>query len=253
MATLARYPTVEARVRQKVELFGQSLIGSGLYQQQGVGLDALMRVEIRMGGPDQTSSMLQVADGRVFWTHVDLGGNATPRRVDIERVRAAARRRGVGQGRGAAPTMLSLGGLPRLLDSLANDFVWSEPVAVELDRRTAWLVRGSWQTERLAELLPVQAEAIRKGQAADLSRLPGYAPSQVIVIIGRDDNLVYRIEYRRGDSAAEELAPQLLLSMEFFEYRLAQPIDPRQFRFQPGEQSVFDETERFITALESSR
>lgn len=254
--TLARYPTFEARVRQRAELFGHSLIGSGVYQQQGAGLDALVRIELRMGGTDQTSSLLQVGDGRFFWTHVDLGGNATLRRVDVERVRAAARRAAAGQGRGATPPTLSLGGLPKLLESLAGMFAWAEPLTVELDRRPAWLVRGNWSRDRLAALLPDQAAAIKNGQNADLSKLPAHLPDQIVVLIGRDDHLVYRIEYRRGASAEEAkkpdaaLAPRLLLSMEFFEIRLAQPIDPHQFQYQPGEQSVFDETDRYLSALE---
>jgi hypothetical protein len=244
---LSQFPSFEARVRQQIDLFGHRLIGSGLFQQQGGGWDALLRVELRMTAADQTSSLLQVCDGRFLWTHVDLGGNATLRRVDVERLRNVERRP---KPVPSAPA-LALGGMPSLVESLADSFSFVAVESIRIDRFDGWLLRGEWSASRLCQLLPDQSAAIRAGGAADLRKLPPHLPDLVVVVLGRDDGIPYRVEYRRrwtADNGGTEGGDgRVLLVMELFDVRLGGPIDRRQFHYQPGDLPAVDDTERYLT------
>ena len=115
-------------------------------------------------------------------------------------------------------------------------------------------LEGGWKPATLARLLPNQAEAIAKGQA-DLSRLPAYLPDTAVVYLGETDRFPYRIEYRRR-SAIKSEAPEdrALVTVDFYEVGINEPIDPAQFNYQPPSVTAFsDPTDSIIQSLKAGR
>ena len=120
-------------------------------------------------------------------------------------------------------------------------------------KQPVWRITGQWKREQLARVLPDQKEAIVKGAAPDLSKLPPQVPDQVVLLLGQDDLFPYRIEYRRQipqkDAAPGESASRALVTMDLYEVSLNVPIDPAQFGYQPGETEIVDQTDAFVQSM----
>jgi len=248
---LEQHSTIQAKIRQRVDLFGHQLLGSGSYLQQGRGAGRLLRLELKIQVAGQITSFEQVCDGNYSWVRQDLGGNPVLSRIDLRRMRRA-----LGQPTATAvqPTSawLALGGLPKLLDGLDGWFQFTLLEMAQLDRLPVYRLEGQWKPARLPELLPDQKDKIKAGAAPDLGKLGKQLPDRVVLLVGRDDLFPYRIEYwrqppaKKGQPAGES---QLLLAMDLFEVQVGAAIDPRQFVYKPGVQQFTDETAKLLKSL----
>ena len=156
-----------------------------------------------------------------------------------------------------------MGGVPKLLDSLATSFHFTAIEESQLDRDLpVWIVQGEWQRARLAGWLPDQKDAILAGKPADLRQLSPQVPDRVAIFIGRDDFFPYRIEYWRssGKSGAGEGArasadadgtanARLVTVLELFEVQFDGVIENRQFDYNPGDLQPKDQTGPFLSNL----
>lgn len=249
---LAATPSLEAKLRQQVQLFGQELSGSGTYLQKQSPRGLLLRLELKLQVGSQLSSLQEVCDGRFLWIRRDLPGGASLGRVDMERIRAAIRDRGQSPWADATTNWLALGGLPRLVAALAENFQFGAPQAVRSDKAALWVVAGRWKSEKLAELQPDLKEQILPGKPVHLERLPAQLPAEVRVVLGQNDLVPHRIEYRRlpADSAAnEKAAPLPIVVLEIVELQRRENLDDRLFAYQPGNQEVADYTELYLGSL----
>ncbi len=152
---------------------------------------------------------------------------------------------------------LALGGLTRLLGNLDAAFRFGPVSESRLDEVRVWTLLGQWEQGRLGDLLPEQIDAIASGREVDYSQLPKRLPTTVILHVGCDDFLPYRLEYWRNEAsrtsgplvARDELG-HLLVVMELYEVRIGSPIDPAQFVYQPPEgMKPEDRTGEFLTRL----
>lgn len=235
-----RYSSISARVRQQVDLFGQRLVGSGVYLQvRGSFGNNLTRFELKMQLQEKVSTMLEVCDGEYLWATRDLK-NGDPvsefNKVDVQRVLRAK----PAAGRGAAIPRLALGGYSRFLLSLQQGFRFA---AVENDRLgelPVYRLHGVWKPVQLVQLLPEQKAAIEAGQRADLKKLELHVPDEVFVYLGQEDLFPYRVEFRRGGRP--------LVSCEVSELKLNLPLDLNQFQFDAGvkEPLAPDTTTQFL-------
>jgi len=251
--------TLSLRMRQKVELFGQRLIGEGRYWQQGRGQQRRLRLELKMPIAGQVSTLTQVCDGDYLWIHQELpaadgkndndDGSDDPQisltQIDARRVRRAVAR---AQARGRADLSmrgLALGGLPMLITSLEACFEFDVDQKVAADA-PLWTLVGHWKPEKLALFLPDQAQTIAAGKPADLSRLDPQIPHEVVVQLGRADLFPYRIEFRRtdGDGATVPVLTMILEGVV-----LNQPLDPLLFQYEPRDQKRSNGTERYLRHL----
>lgn len=248
--------SVSAKMRYEAHLFGQRILGSGSYVEQGPGRDHLFRLELRFQLGDSPSSLVNVCDGRYLWEYRSTGGKSELSRVDIVRAWRALERAGEPLAAHHAMALPGLGGVPRLLHGLDRQFEfgppqrgkWSNPPVI------VWRVEGRWRRDALMRLLPDQAQAIAEGRA-DLRRLPPQAPDKVVCYLGEADCFPYRIEFRRqSPHAAEPLADQCILAVDFYDIRFDEPIDPSLMRYQPPSDTEFsDQTENFIQRLKDGR
>ena len=248
---MAAWPSLEARFRQRANLYGYEAVGSGTYLQLQTPGGPMLRLEIKLQIDGQLVTLLQVCDGRFLWVRRSLGEDVSLGRVDLSRL--DDRRQ---EGRSPlAPnwsgTRLALGGLPRLMAELRGNFQFEAPVAGRSGSTAWWMVRGQWKPSVLAKLLPDQAESIQDGSAADLSDLPRHLPTEVQIALRQEDLFPLRIDFRRSDrssskSAAEDTDAKSILVMDFFAIGRRDDLDPGQFTYQSGTQEIVDLTETYL-------
>jgi hypothetical protein len=241
--------SVAARLRYRIHLFGNELIGSGLYQQQGQGSARRLRLELKTEFGERAASLVQVCDGQSLWTYHEFGGKPQLMRLDLRRVRASQR-----QFINVLPTSpvdeLATGGLPRLLEGLWMHF---QPLQVEsgyLGDIAVWAIEVEWKENVFAALAPEVLARRQPGEALDFTALP-QMPERVMIFLGHDDLFPRRIEFRRrreaegeGESSAAAFVP--VVTLEFSDIAINQPVDPRQFDYQPGPVGPIDVTEQFL-------
>lgn len=250
---LAELPAVEARLRQRVELFGQTIVGRGVYLQKRTPRGVLLRLDLTMQVGGREVSLTQVCDGRFLWIRRDLDDANSLSRVDIQRVAEATRKAKAKPLSDSTTNWLVLGGLPRLLESLDEHFEFAPPRPAKMDKSQVWILEGTWRAKRLAKLLPDQAKTILAGKPADLTQLAPQLPSHVVVVFGQADLMPYRIEYRRvshqasGAGAVSRASP--LVVLDLLELRRRDDLEEDQFRYDPGEQEVADQTDLYLETL----
>lgn len=261
VAALERWHSVAARVRAEVRLFEQHLVGSGTYVQ-GSARDRAWRWELRVQTDDGASSLLQVCDGKQFWTYRQTASAARLEWIDAPRVYASlAKHRplpgAASAGTAAMPTLgLGVGGLPRLLRALDDCCEFRAVNEGSLERMPVWILQGTWRPAILAHLLPEQREAIEQGRGADLKRLPAHVPDRVSLFLGRDDLFPYRLEYHRDqpgekewEAGARRSHPPSIVKLEWFEVRFNVPLARDQFYYNPGATKYDDVTGRYLEGL----
>lgn len=256
VATAEARQSIVAKVRQQTDLYGHKLVGSGLYMQQGRGVDRRFRFELKMPIGDRLGTFEQICDGNNLWFRQDLAGKLTLNRLELARVREAARD-GAGQGIslfGLGSQGLTIGGLPKLLRNLERSFQFTSITQYRLDTVEVWIVQGDWREERLFELFPEQRERVAKGKNFSTGKVAEHFPDRVRLFIGRADLFPYRIEYWQRKTSTTKDGPvetaHFPLLMELFEVQLDVPVDPSRFLYKPGDDmDVKDITSDFIKSL----
>lgn len=244
--------SIEAKVRQRVDLFDRELIGSGSYAQQGSGLTTRLRLEMRMRTDRAATELLQVCNGETLWTFNAADGLRTLRRVDLDRVIDALRGdRDGGAAGGYSGGSIGLGGLPWMLEGLRQFCEFAPAQSGRLGDLNVLVLSGTWRSEKLLALVDAaERERIAAGGKFDLARLPPHLPDSVVIHLGRDDLFPYRFDYRRTapqhDSPAA--AAKTIVSLEFYEVLTGGAIPAERFTYKPG-QGAIDDTERYIERL----
>ena len=251
--TLEGHNSVYAQIRHEVDLFGRSLAGFGSYLEQRQGRNRLVRLELRIQLGDQTSSLLQVCDGRFLWTYRKLLDNGKLSRIDVARATWGLERARTAPEKGDMDMLPGLGGLPKVLRGLHAAFDFTSARKGRLGQLPVWRLRGQWKPQQLAKILPEQEEAIQAGEAPDLTMLPQHLPDQVILLLGQEDWFPYRIEYRRALSKKAirpgSSASRAIVTMEMFHVDINGPIDRNSFIYNPGDLEFTDQTESFLESL----
>ena len=238
---IARQPSVEAKLRQRVELFGKFLVGYGSYRQLTIDHRdhrQMFRLEMKLQVADRLTSLLVVSNGTTLWIRRDYGDKQNLAYVNLGRIRELALQpapgspetgrpetgtpetgrpetgrpenggREIGPEIGGLPTQwLAMGGLHQLLHGLSASFDFSQPVAAQIGDQPVWQLTGRWKPRMLAQLLPGTPTELAPGDPVglvDLGKLPQHLPTMVVLALGRDDQFPlfpYRIEYRRLNGA----------------------------------------------------
>jgi hypothetical protein len=250
---MQRHETFAARLRQRIDLFGHRLVGSGQYLQQGQGPDRRLRLELRLHVAEQPIVLQQVCDGQFLWTLNQLDPAPVLQRVDARRVRQALEEGGRAVPYGLANT-LALGGLPKLLEQLRQNFQFGPAIPGHFDGTPVWVLVGQWRAERIAALVPEQQAAVAAGGTIDLDGLPPQLPHEVLLALGQHDLAPYQIEFRRrageGSAAGQGSDARVpIFTLELFDLKIDAPLDPRAFVYQPSGLDVLDTTDSLLKSL----
>lgn len=262
IAAVDQPQSLSAKVRNQADIFDRRLSGTGQYLQQGQGAERRTRFEMKSQVADATTTLIEICDGRYFWTYRDMpeaGRPATPEsrtltRIDMFRVRTAFEQ--PSRSPSLPPAMLAVGGLPKLLGDLQHCFRFERINAGRVGDAGVWMIDGVWRPAALAVAAPDLKGAIDSGRAIDYGKLPQHLPERIVVCLRQPDLMPLRIEYLRRtgkwDGAGQGgslTGYRLLLLLEFFDFRINSPIDPRQFVLQPGNMQYSDATDGFLKNL----
>ncbi len=245
-AQMTLHPSLEAKMRQRVGIREQYMVGSGAYLQLRHGTDVRFRLELRLQVGERLTSLQHITDNRYLYIRRDIGETKTVSRIDLKRVQEA-------QANSPAANVppsyssLEIGGLSQLLRGLAENFAFGDPETETISGVNVWRMSGRWKPEMLAKLLPEYREAILAGQELASEQLPLQLPDRVSLVVGRDGPLPlfpYRVEFARQDR--ETGKPRSMLIMELFEVRLRPDLDPRLFEVPDSEPNLVDETDAYL-------
>ena len=255
IAQLAGYSTISANVRQRINLYGRGLVGSGTYRQLNTETDMLFRTELKVPVRETLTSLLQVCDGRFLWTYrllptedAQQGPEATLTRVDL----GVARQQYVSSGGNDPVPYFALGGLPGLLDQTSRLFDFSSSDRSFLYGVPVWILTGTWkpQVSEAFTNLEGSSDTVKENDPTTRRR---HLPDSVTLALGVDDLFPYRIEYRRRRTNPEGSSiivsggqSRSIMTLELFEVQTDVAIDPQVFFFQPSSVPVNDATERFM-------
>jgi hypothetical protein len=252
---------LEARIRQRSTLFGQSLTGAGHYLQARDGERLLVRYEFKLQLADQSHSLSHINDGSVLWVRREKGEMQAQCCVNVGRLREAAHNASGNDGNtwDTGTMSLALGGIGQLLANLARYFDFDTPQPGEFKGIPVWELSGKWNSHKAALLFPRREAALRTGRTYDGDELAEHLPDSVQLTLGRDDNFPlfpYRIEYLRtkrslrvtGAGPTGE-AQETLVKLELFEVRHRPDLTAADFRYRPGETRVDDLTDSYLQML----
>jgi hypothetical protein len=228
VAQLGAAGAIEAKLRQKVNLFDRELIGAGQYAQLGAGVTARLRLEMRIGAGESATELLQICDGETLWTFNAADGKRSLRRVDLDRIQAALEQQqkigeavqstagqgragqGGGNGRSADRERVArgtpiqsqsfgIGGLPWMLDGLRLNCNFTHVAPMQIGELQVLALHGSWRKEKVLRLLADdEKQRVSGGGEIDPDKLPAHLADQIVVYLGRDDLFPYRIDYLRS-------------------------------------------------------
>ena len=241
--------SISAEVTHCVDLFGKKFVGKGLYREQRSGPHPLVRFELKTPTGGSESYLIQVCDGKYFWNYRVLLGQPRLDRIDLKRLAKAMEKQGrAGRGGTDLADTITLAGMPGLLRSMQESFQFDSAENEVLHSMPAWKLRGRWQADKLAVLLPEQAEVIRQGSGeVDLTRLPKHIPDHLYIWLGKDDLFPYRIEYCRREKGSGE--SRAIVAMQLVKVSFNVPLDPKCFVFQPRKVPVADRTSEYIAKM----
>lgn len=252
---LSGHRTIAARMRYRISLFDQHLVGDGTYRQINAGPDQLLRLELKIPVNDQVTSMQQICDGRFLWTrrHGPDLDNPTQMQTWVSRIDLHVVRKEL-QSRSVPPRMLTgqalamgHGGLPRMMMELRDHFEFQTAIPGDLNDLPAILLTGKWRQESL-QMFAAPSTKTDFG----IDDLPQHVPQVVSIALGEKDLFPYRIEFKRHPPASPSAVvnPESpLVAMEFLEVRINAPLDPKMFDYRPGDSMITDGTQQYLSRL----
>jgi hypothetical protein len=245
---LSRYATISANLRQRIDLYGRKLIGTGTYRHKNTGRDLLFRSELKVPVGDAITSLLQVCDGRFLWTYralpheeADRGLVTTLTRADLEAVRRQTAKQ-------HSVTGLGYGGLIGMLEQTSRLFEFSDVHRSVLHGVPVWTVTGNWR-EQVTDSLTGNGDAQENNPFPDQ-----HLPDAVTIALGVDDLFPYRIEYRRyatNAASAKSIVvagarARAIVTIELFEVELNGRIDPQVFQVRHSGVRIEDTTAKLL-------
>ncbi len=264
--------SVVGKIRYYFDLFSDpSITGSSTYAAQLTESGHLFYWELLLAFPNQPVRWWELFDGQTLWTYQSGGQEQKEllRRVDILQVAQHLKKQGNLPKIGEIGNWPGLGGLPKLLRSLLANFQFTliEQTFLRVtdgqhtQQLPVWKLHGTWKPDRLATLLPNQAEQVQHERPVPWENVPPYIPDQVIVFLGQEDLFPYEIQYWRKPSgrwsnwlsqfAWLQARDRCLAKLEFVEVSLNLPLPPETFHYQPPPQlKPIDSTNQFIQQLE---
>ena len=278
IAQIGTQPTLSAQIRQRVEAFGQTLVGSGQLLQANTGSHRV-RLEMRFRVGSREGSIQQVCDGSRLWIYRQLADSSSIEVVDVRRLAqaaasAAANNETAGKnttaqtarqalpgntnpvaGRATAGpdslfwSSLAIDGLAGYLRGLDRAFVFGTLEQTDLHGRPVWRLRGTWRPEALASRWPEAAQALSEGEKPRWSKLPEHLPHRVVVYIDRQNGLLHRVDFLRDpDTLLPWVNPQpkRLASIEWLGIETGVPLDDHYFAYDPGRQRPKDITQTYL-------
>ncbi|MCA9264651.1 MAG: hypothetical protein KDA60_12410 [Planctomycetales bacterium] len=257
--SLIQHHSIAAKLRHRVMLFDQDLMGQGQYHQLQVDGRTYVRYELKLPVGDQVASLQHVSNGRSLWIRREVPSLDDPRQmraalthVDLVKVRSSLRESQQAESTVAWPLasggMAGQGGLSEMLLRLEQWFEFETACRVELHGVPVWATTGHRK--------PIPAASDRAADENSSVELPVQAPHTVALMIGCDDLFPYRIEFHRRKDAAPNLRSipsksrtSPIVLMQFYDVGFDVPVDARIFDYHTVGLAEKDGTDDYVAHL----
>lgn len=213
---LVQHTSIQASLVEQVAIGDRRFQMEGSYTAAGLKLRLEFKVQIPGGA---SGSLLEVCDGDVLWSRMDLPDSRRVTRRDVRQIlKAVTNSKSVPDG--VLLAELGLGGLPALLSSLERTMNFTQMQEDSSAERPLVILQGTWRRESL-ERWPRDAQG----------QLPPYIPDEVRIFFDRETQFPARLLYLKREPGGKGLLP--LVSLEFRDVVLGGPVKEQQFLFVP--------------------
>jgi hypothetical protein len=235
-ALLGQQTSIVAQLVETVTMFDRTVKADGRYIQTN---DRRIRLELKLRVGNTTGSLLEVCDGEILWVRQDIGKDPYITRRNVKQILEAAERTGA-IPQNVLVADLGLGGLPSLLASIERSFDFDGLKDDTLRDRPVVTVQGHWN----------EAMNINLRGSSSNNPFPAYIPDIVRVTVDRETGFPHRIMYLKKVPDRDTLKP--MLTLDFLDVKLGQPIDPSEFTFVvPERVQPHEETQVYINMLKA--
>jgi hypothetical protein len=249
---LENWPALEANVRQKINLFGQQLVGPGRYVQAGQGSNKA-RLELTFKSDDFQAEIIQINDGRFLYIKNDAEKDAPMQRVDLRELDKHTS--GNPSPAAASPLdaansrWMAMGGLAHLLKQMNQDFVFNSLRSARIDDMEVLILEGTWNPQCLSDICG-KLQVLDKAGRIQYDRLPPQLPTHIQVTLGNEEPLSlfpHQIVYlRKQINRQGELDAQTIASFEFFNVRPAKDLAASTFQIEEDATRLTDITDSML-------
>lgn len=213
---LVQHTSIQASLVEQVAIGDRRFQIQGSYAGAGLKLRLEFKVQIEGGA---SGALLEVCDGDVLWSRMDLPDSRRVTRRDVRQIlKAVTNSKSVPDG--VLLAELGLGGLPALLSSLERTMSFTKIHEEAAGDRPLMVVHGVWRPEFSARW-PRDAQG----------QLPLYIPDEVRIFFDRETQFPARLLYLKREAGGKGLVP--LVSLEFRDVVLGGPVKEQQFLFVP--------------------
>jgi len=213
---LVQHTSIQANLVEQVAIGDRRFQIEGNYVGAGLKLRLEFKVQIAGGA---SGGLLEVCDGDVLWSRLDLPDSRRVTRRDVRQIlKAVTTSKSVPDS--VLLAELGLGGLPALLSSLERTMTFTQLREETVNDRPLVVLRGVWRPE-------FSARWPRDGKG----QLPTYVPDEVRVYFDRETQFPARLLYLKQAADGKGLGP--LVSLEFRDVVLGGPVKEQQFLFVP--------------------
>lgn len=243
---LFNHESVQAELVQKVVLGGYRFSASGRYLS---GRDFRTRLEFSAQLGEMEASYLEVCDGQILHTRRQINrlasrANEQPSTPEIELTRRDIQKilsevqLFLDQPPAVRAAEIGIGGLPAILASLERTMIFVSLTEASLEGNPVLVIEGRWN--------PDERDRIMTGLGQMAAQINQFMPERVRVAFDQDTLFPRRIQYLQRASS-ESSVYNALLTVEFANVRLNQPIPIQQFRYLPPPgMEERDETATFV-------
>lgn len=278
--------SISAKWTETISLQPRSVRGTGRYvqgslNQKGDGWHLRSEIKIKIGNTE--GSQLEVCDGDILWTRMEIrniakgsaetsspsatkkspagdkgskeagGSGHTP---DRNEPMVGLTRRNVSQIMDAVrkrPDLpqelliadLGLGGMPALLASFQQALQFDKVTHEKLNGRDVINLEGTWSE------LQLRRWKVQPGDMAKITFAP-IVPERVQMVLDKDSGFPHRIVFFKKLRDRNVNTP--LVTLEYTDLQVNQPLDPSDFVFIPPDQPpAMDLTVRYIEQLPPPR
>jgi hypothetical protein len=252
-----------ARESVKATLVERSTLGNRRFSAEGryvSGRFPRLRLEYRVRVGDSEGILTEVCDGQVLRTSKEIrrtrepGSNAPTAkpteiqvtRKDVEKILHATELGDV-PPEAVLQAELSLGGVPTLLASLERTMQFDARRQEVYQNRPFIVIQGHWKNEYLQKL--------QKQLGQSLQAFTPFMPEEVRIYFDEETLFPMRILYLK-QATEQPKTFRAILSLEFTDVELDQPVDPQEFRYVPPREvdvPEVDETALYLKAIENLR
>ncbi len=236
-------PPLKARLRYKINLFGEQISGPGKYFQKGQGT-RLSRMQFEFGFNQSSVQIHQFCDGDMLYTLSVAGDKTNLEFVDLRKLDSLQQEVSSASRVGS---WLSVGSLTGLMEQLSTHFVFTEAEETLLDTIPVMVVTGHWHPASLNRLLEGQPESrAATAETVYWQQLPKHLPHQVSMTLGMDHKFPYfpyRIVFKQFELKEGEMITKDIAVLELFELKQAIDLSDEMFTIPNLETPPVDSTE----------